>query len=220
MAAKYCWMLLVFASMSQAGNFYDENDPGFKAALEQAETKRKTVFGTPVEVDHNSFPNIVTPTQNNIDIEDIAKRYERKVAASRQDELIVFVSYSMPKESLLRVVKETSRVGGTVVLRGFINDSLKETVAAITELGETRANVVINPNSFKKYRIESVPTLVLTKPVPGERVDETGCAFPDDFIAISGDVSLGYGLEQIAKQSPQFAGTASSFLQLLGDMRP
>lgn len=164
----------------------------------------------------NVFPNVPTPERSGIDIEAIAKRYEQRVQSARQDNLLVFVSFSMPKESLRRLITQANRVGAAVVLRGFKNNSFKETALGMKALGDQNANVMVNPKAFAKYKITTVPAIVLTRSSIVERLDDEGCALPDDYVSVAGDASLSYALNVIAGQSASFQGVAKSYLRQLG----
>jgi conjugal transfer pilus assembly protein TrbC len=161
----------------------------------------------------NHFPNVPTPERAGIDIEALARQYEQKSAARRMDELMVFASFTMPRESLRRVVSQARQLGASVVLRGFKNNSLKETARAIEALGEPGGNVLVNPRAFTQYKVRAVPTLVLASAATIDQVDREGCALPGHYVAVSGDVSLDYALEEIARRSPGFEPVAARYLR-------
>ncbi|WP_459203443.1 type-F conjugative transfer system pilin assembly protein TrbC (plasmid) [Ralstonia pseudosolanacearum] len=161
----------------------------------------------------NVFPNVPTPERAGIDIEALAKQYEQRAAARKMEDLMIFASFTMPRESLKRLVSQANRVGASVVLRGFKNNSVKETSLAINELGEQTGNVLVNPNAFTKYKVNAVPTFVLAKAATIDQVDNEGCALPDNFAAVSGDVSLDYALDEIVRRVPKFGQVASRYIQ-------
>ncbi len=163
----------------------------------------------------NSFPNLPTPARAGMDIETMARQYEQKAETQKTDGLMIFASFTMPDESLKNLLKQANRVGASVVLRGFKNNSIKETALAIHALGEAGGNIAINPKSFTQYKIEAVPTVVLTKAEGIGNADEQGCALPEHFIAVSGDVSLDYALAQIVQRAPQWESIATSYLRQL-----
>jgi conjugal transfer pilus assembly protein TrbC len=210
---------------------FDPNHPDFKrkaglpadALIEKEQRKvelqRKEIFGSN-QLEHkqlkNSFPSINTPKRSDIDIDALARRYEQKAQDKKTEEVMVFVSFTMPTASLKRIVKEANKIGASVIFRGFKNNSYKETILAIKSLGEVAGNVVVNPNAFTKYQIKSVPVLVLAKATTLDQLDTSGCALPDTYAAVSGDVSLPYALEAIAKQDRAFESLAHQYLQQLG----
>jgi conjugal transfer pilus assembly protein TrbC len=186
--------------------------------MQQVERERKAMFDPNNPATRNApnvFPNVPTPERAGIDIEALARRYEQKAAARKMDDLLIFASFTMPQESLKRLVGQANRIGAAVVLRGFKNNSLKETSLAINALGEQSGNVQVNPNAFTKYKVATVPTFVLAKADGIDQVDAEGCALPDTYVSVAGDVSLDYALEEIARRSPQFEGLASRYVRQL-----
>lgn len=82
---------------------------------------------------------------------------------SESSDLIVFVSFSMPESSLNRLAVDTAKAGGVLVLRGFVNDSLKQTIAATEKLTNLGAQIQINPELYKTFDVRNVPTFVISK---------------------------------------------------------
>ena len=75
---------------------------------------------------------------------------------------MVFVSLSMPKAALAQWVHQAGLIGAPLVLRGFVDNSLSKTKAAISKkLGKNITGFVINPNAFEQYHIQTVPALVV-----------------------------------------------------------
>ena len=192
------------------------------AALEREQKKieaeRKAMFdpeNSATKNAPNTFPNIPTPARSGVDLESIAKRYEQKVDAKRVDGLMVFASFTMPRETLKRLIADASMAGGVVVMRGFKGGSIKSTALAVSDLGESSANVQINPAAFTKYRINAVPAVVLVKPESADDVDNEGCALPDKYVMVAGDVGLGYALDDIAQRSHEFGEMAKRYARPL-----
>jgi conjugal transfer pilus assembly protein TrbC len=182
--------------------------------MQKVERERKEIFDSnnPATTNApNNFPNIATPERSNVDLEALARRYEQKAGARKTDGLMVFVSFTMPNESLKRLIADANRAGGVVVMRGFKDGSIKATALAIQALGEASGNVQINPNAFTKYRITAVPAVVLVKPEGSELVDNEGCALPDKYVMVAGDVGLSYALEEIERRSAQFQEMAARY---------
>ncbi|HHV7523712.1 TPA: type-F conjugative transfer system pilin assembly protein TrbC [Burkholderia orbicola] len=184
--------------------------------MARVEQDRKAMFDANNPATKNApnvFPNVPTPERAGIDVEAIARKYEQKAIARKTDDLMIFASFTMPRESLKRVVKQANRVGATVVLRGFKDNSLKETTLAINALGEGSGNVVINPNAFTKYKVKAVPTLVLAKAESLDQVDNEGCALPANFVSVAGDVSVDYALDEVSRRSPEFDALAQRYVR-------
>lgn len=158
------------------------------------------------------FPNISTPARAEIDIETIVKQYKQKIATRQHDALMIFVSFTLPVQSLKRIISQANQVGASVVLNGFKRHSLKETLLAIQSLDEQGGDVLINPNAFNQYRIQVVPTIVIAKFETIGQLGRTDRRSPDSYVAVSGDVSLEYALDQIMRRAPQFKSIASRYL--------
>lgn len=183
------------------------SDAALQREILRIEGERKALFdpGNAATKDApNTFPNVPTPPRSGIDLETIAQRYEHKANAKRADGLMVFASFTMPRVTLKKLIADVNRAGGAVVMRGFKGGSIKSTALAINELGESSGNVQINPNAFIKYRINAVPAVVLVKPESAEQVDSEGCALPDNYVMVAGDVGLSYALDHIAERSSDF----------------
>lgn len=194
------------------------NDASVAREMKKIEKDRKAIFdesNKALKNAPNSFPNIATPERSNIDLEALAKRYERKAEGRRSDNLMIFASFTMPKESLKRLIQDANKAGGMVVLRGFKDGSLKNTAIAVNALGEASGNVAINPNAFTKYRIKAVPAVVLLKPEGQDLVDNEGCALPDKYVMVAGDVTLRFALDHIAQQSRDFSDMAARYARPL-----
>ena len=57
--------------------------------------------------------------------------------------------------------------------------------------------------------------MVLVKPESADLVDHEGCALPDKYVMVSGDVDLSHALEDIAQRSREFAAMAKRYGQPL-----
>ena len=190
----------------------------------------------------------IAPTLGNIDIAAMARQgaalttpQAAKIGASA---LRIFITLDMPRGSLQRLVDQATRSGATLVLRGLKKQSMRQTLAAVGELIETRrVSWVIDPDAFTRFQVSHAPTFVLTlsnEPAartPGlQAVPElprcsgggsgggsgsgsgSGCTSPAldaSYLSISGDVSLDYALDVMARRNPEAAPRASAILQRL-----
>lgn len=157
-----------------------------------------------------------------IDLEALARGYASQADAMTQAQglatgpgLLVFVSLSMPRPTLQRLVDQAARAKASIVLRGFANGSLRDTVAQVQGLiGSRQVAVQIDPLAFDRYAVTRVPTFVLvregTRPVA---CASGSCAPADSFLRTSGDVSLDYALEHMRRSPPGFGPAADSFLK-------
>lgn len=157
-----------------------------------------------------------------IDLEALARGYASQSDAMTQAQglaigpgLLVFVSLSMPRPTLQRLVDQAARAKASIVLRGFANGSLRDTVTQVQGLiGSRQVAVQIDPLAFDRYAVTRVPTFVLvrdgTRPVACASVS---CAPADSFLRTSGDVSLDYALEHMRRSAPGFGPSADTFLK-------
>jgi len=157
-----------------------------------------------------------------IDLEALARGYASQVEAMNQAPglvagpgLLLFVSLSMPRPTLQRLVDQAARAKASIVLRGFANGSLRDTVAQVQGLiGSRQVAVQIDPQAFDRYAVTRVPTFVLvrdgTRPVA---CASGSCAPADSFLRASGDVSLDYALEHMRRSAPGFGPPAETFLK-------
>lgn len=117
----------------------------------------------------------------------------------------IFVSFSMPKESLKGWLMQAQKIKAPVYIRGLVNNSFKETikfVGAIINNSDINYGMLIDPSPFKNYEISEVPAVVVTN--------------RDDFDVIYGDVTLDYALEKIADSSKQSNILHSAISKLRG----
>ena len=106
-------------------------------------------------------------------------------------DVFVFVSSSIKKKHLIELSRQAKKHDGTLVLRGFINDSLLETAVFFKEIVEkSDSGVVIDPELFKEYGILKVPSFVVAQ--------------RDVYDKLSGNVSLDYAISKIKADGEVF----------------
>ena len=145
--------------------------------------------------------------------EDLAKQFRQRPLQTKPatPEMMIFVSFSMPRESLLRIVEQSERTGARLIFRGFNGDKMIDMSKRISALlGNHRVEAVIHPPAFTQFKVNQVPALVLAQSDAGDQL-ESGCAQPDRYVKVTGDVSQDYALEYIERTSPQWAATARLF---------
>jgi conjugal transfer pilus assembly protein TrbC len=130
--------------------------------------------------------------------------------------LRIFVTLDMPQGSLRRLVDQAERAGAVLVLRGLKNQSMRQTVAAVSELlGQRKAGWVIDPEAFDRHGVEAAPTFLLTMGEDAPTCSATTCTVPRPFVSASGDVSLDYALEHMVRRHPGAAAVAGPYLSRL-----
>lgn len=189
-------------------------------------------YALPSEAGHRSAPlnspNIEAlpkpATQIPVDLEALARGYAGQSDAMAQAQgfatgpgLFIFVSLTIPRATLQRLVDQAAHAKATIVIRGFANGSLRDTVAQVQGLiGKRQVAIQIDPLAFDRFAISKVPSFVLvcdgTRPVA---CASGSCVPADSFLRSTGDVSLDYVLEHMQRSAPGFSPAAELFLKRL-----
>ena len=108
--------------------------------------------------------------------------------------IFIFVSFSMPKESIKGWIAQAQTIGAAVYIRGLINNSFKDTTKTVFELVKDQSGgLLIDPTLFKKYSITQVPAVV----VQDNNHSSSGQNNSNSTV-IYGDVTLDCALEKIS----------------------
>ncbi len=129
-------------------------------------------------------------------------------------QLLVFVSNSMPEQSLKQWSVQTEKAGGTLILRGFIEDSPLKTIEWVKTLFFDRetSGFSIDPERFEEMDIHQVPAVVVV-PAGESLCLKEDCPKPS-FGVVYGDVPIQASLSVLARQNPgPIAETALGFLE-------
>ena len=168
----------------------------------------------------DALPQPVTKAP--IDLEALAKGFDANadqpaLAATTGPTLLVFVSFAMPEATISRLLDQAARAGGTLVLRGLVNGSMRDTVERMQRLiGERRVAVQIDPQAFDRFSIVRTPSFVLVRSGAAAQPCSSGaCLAGDQFVMAAGDVSLDYALSFFERSTPAMARDASTLLQRL-----
>ena len=139
-----------------------------------------------------------------VDVGALSQRYERLAAEQARQvltpsaALLAFVSFSMPKASLERLVDDAERSNTVLVLRGLAEGDLTATFRAVRDLlGSRKVGWVLDSEAFLRFDVQTVPTYVLLQPGAPHRPCELGQCYSDaDFVKLVGDVPIAYALAQ------------------------
>ena len=124
--------------------------------------------------------------------------------------VLIFVSFSMPKESLRGWIKQADRIKAPVIVRGLLHNSFRDTTKAVMDIiSDNRGGIQLDPTLFRRFHIEKVPAVVV---INSDCLAQETC---HSFDVIYGDVTLDYALKEIANQDDQFSPFAESALQKL-----
>lgn len=187
-------------------------------------------YAQPVEFGHRSVPQnspnleaLPQPaTSVPVDLEALARGYAGQSDAMPQAQglatgpgLFIFVSLTMPRATLQGLVDQAAWAKAAIVIRGFANGSLRDTVTQVQGLiGKQQVAIQIDPLAFDRFAISKVPSFVLvrdgTRPVA---CASGSCAPADSFLRSTGDVSLDYALEQMQRAAPGFSPAVDIFLK-------
>lgn len=194
--------------------------------LEQAiaDPQRRLRMPSAAEIEQASAPVTVPDIgglagPSNVDVGQLAAQMEQAGAGENrlnltQPQLIAFISLEMPRESLKRILEQASKLDAKVVLRGMRNRSMRQTVAAIQEISAgSQTGAALHPQLFSRFGVNQVPAVVLALPgaLNGD-CQQTSCSDPRSYAKVSGDVTLDYALDLIARQVPELQGAAQMFL--------
>ena len=172
----------------------------------EAELARVPIPGAPL------IENLPQPvTRMPIDLEAISKGFDVHNGAQAAamapgkagPKVLIFVSFAMPEATLQRLVDQAARAGATLVLRGLANGSIRDTVTQMQALiGSRRVAVQIDPESFDRYGITRTPSFVLAADgARGEVCATRACGSSQQFVKVSGDVTLDYAMQYLSRSS-------------------
>ena len=170
------------------------------------------------------LPPKVAPPAAGTDIEAIVRKHTRAGSPSREQPapsaLRVFVTLDMPAASLKGLADQAARSGAVLVLRGLKDHSMRATLAAVQALiGERQIAWQIDPEAFKRFRVERAPTFVLLTGGAAAESCTADCPVSSSFVAVAGDVSLDYALNAMVRQVPGSKPHAQPFLTRLRDSK-
>ena len=199
--------------------------------VEQVQQKHRT----PSDADLARVPVPSTPkvdalpqpaTRTPVDLEALAKGFDTQagqpaLGSNTGPGLLIFISFSMPQASLERLADQAVRARASLVLRGLVNGSLRDTVERMQRLiGNRQVSVQIDPQAFDRFSIVRTPSFVLVRDgAQPQRCGAGMCFAADQFALTAGDVSLDYGLEQFQRSAPRLAREASGFLKRMKGTR-
>ncbi len=126
---------------------------------------------------------------------------------------LVFISFSMPEALIEDYIKEARIYGGVLVLRGLINNSLKQTVSKLKEIEgiahingsngkndqKSNLSIIIHPHLFKLYDINQVPAIVVSKDNLSCILKYDDCSALYEHDKVYGSVTIEYALEEFEK---------------------
>jgi conjugal transfer pilus assembly protein TrbC len=103
-----------------------------------------------------------------------------------KDGILIFVSFSMPKASLIELNKQAQKYNATLIMRGIYKNSFSEMRKKILEISPDGLSINIDPKAFEQYNIKQIPTFVLVEN-------------NKEIHRLAGNVSLDYAHEKLSE---------------------
>jgi conjugal transfer pilus assembly protein TrbC len=134
---------------------------------------------------------ILANLQTQSAITDNQKKTPSNQEKQKNPTAIIFVSFSMPDESIVTYLRDAKKIHASVVIRGLINNSFKETFLKMSSIVQQAGGggVELNPPLFKKFTISRVPAVVI---VPDNQIlsSKKSSSTEADFDVVYGDIPL------------------------------
>lgn len=131
----------------------------------------------------------------------------------------VLVSLSMPKASLERLARDCRDAGIPMAFAGVPIDTENpkapllnpNSLKAFAPLIEAGAPIELHPELFTEFGIKEVPVLLI------KEENDSSCGTASRAVAVPGDVTLGYALDQLSDRNDVFGEKARRLRAKLGD---
>lgn len=94
----------------------------------------------------------------------VAKAYNTQGKPRFDKQILIFVSFSMPENSIKELLHESKKYDAALVIQGLVNNSFKETLIKVQQIISDNKNIGgihIDPNLFNEYKINQVPAYVV-----------------------------------------------------------
>lgn len=178
----------------------------------QSENNGAAMVDQGLVLESDSYKKNLSNLLKNYNLEQFKQELSQK-QKKEFHQVMIFVSSSMPKESLIQYSSQARKIGAVLVLRGIINNSFRSTTQFILSLNKQGTKAIIDPHSFRNFNVANVPQVVVISDKHGCK--DVRCAKTPLHDKIAGNISLEYALETLAKKG-QFAKKESArFLNLL-----
>jgi len=118
-------------------------------------------------------------------------------ATKKMSSILIFVSFSMPTQSLEAYLRDAKKIQASVVIRGLVDNSFQKTYRRIADLVKTSGGgVELNPIWFKRFDIQVAPAVVIV-PEGSPCYKNDICKKGTDFDVMTGDITLSSALKMI-----------------------
>ena len=150
----------------------------------------------------------------NISQQQLKQQQEKMNINTYSSQVLIFLSFSMPDVAIKQWLLQAEKIHAPVLIKGLINNSIKDTVGKINEFvnENSKAGIYIDPVRFKQFNIIKVPAVVLTEKIDPLCVGDSCTQSP--FVVVYGNASLNAALEHMEKNS-ELSELAGQQLELL-----
>jgi conjugal transfer pilus assembly protein TrbC len=123
---------------------------------------------------------------------------QREIIKNPTTSILIFVSFSMPRQSLEAYLRDARTIGASVIIRGLIDNSFQKTFQAMTELVNASGGqgVELNPIWFKRFNIHNVPAVVVI-PAGSNCFQNDQCYADKNYDVMTGEITLSAALKQL-----------------------
>ena len=172
---------LIFAGESFAEDFQQPSEEGITFAekmISQIDSEKLQKMEKDLEV----LANQLAKKGNNC--KHCSSQIENIEIKNPNNGILVFVSFSMPKTSLIELNRQAQKYNATLIMRGIYKNSFSEMRKKILDISPDGLSINIDPKAFEQYNVKQVPTFVLVK--KNKEINR-----------LSGNVSLAYANEKL-----------------------
>jgi conjugal transfer pilus assembly protein TrbC len=203
---KFYWLIILFLLSSTAVADEDYLADALEAkshAKDQVALYRNEIEKLQSVTKTNLYAHEIESAENQSKkiLEQYRKSHTAYSIKKTASSILIFVSFSMPKQSLETYLRDAKKINASVVIRGLIDNSFQKTAQRMAELiRDSDGGVELNPIWFKRFGIEKVPAIVAV--AEGSRCfSKNTCDKKNDFDVITGDISLSYALHTFSNEN-------------------
>jgi conjugal transfer pilus assembly protein TrbC len=191
-----------------ASKTHEKNE--FRKTADWVRKNQKTFADKPVG-------RLVASSTEKDAISTILKNYSAKAENFREQRVsyypvMIFVSSSLPHESLKGLMQQAKGVGAILVFRGMIGNGIKDTAEFLATINRENVSAIIDPRLFEIFDVKEAPTFVVLAQNSQDCVDGN-CMITPKHDRMVGNVTLDYVLETMALGKGDAQHTARSFVK-------
>ena len=158
--------------------------------------------------------------QRLLGIDGVGSEAEGLEARTGERRALLALSFSMPPQALRAAFADANRFGIPLVFKGFVNNSVFDTQAALKAVFGDEAETLgfgLDLTVFTRFRIDTVPQLIVL-PKPLDVCHSEGCS-EDPYPLhdkVSGNVGLEFALSLVAHGKGEAGTVAAQILERAG----